>query len=159
MKYDTEKLNSYILNNYSAGTDDSSALHSTLEMYCSGARSFSAEELEPGFSETVIGLAEKKYRHLSGFCKKANLSKQVISKMKTEPEYLPTKRNAFACIVALEVAPPEADELLRKGSYAFSKSNLTDVIVRFFLENKVFDIYTINQALTDYGQQILGSIA
>ena len=114
-------------------------------------------ELEPTFSQSVISMAHEKYSKLSDFYKKAGLSKQVASKMSNEENYLPTKKNAFACVVALELNPDAAETLLRKGSYTFSDSNLMDVIVKFFLLNGQFDIDSINEVLSEYEQPLLGS--
>lgn len=115
-------------------------------------------EMEPGFSETVVALAHKKYRRQSDFCARAGLSRQLFTMMKTNPDYLPYKHNAFACVVALELELPDAEALLRRGSYAFSKSSLMDLIVRFFISKRIYDIDRINEVLDDYGQHTLGSI-
>lgn len=115
-------------------------------------------EIEPGFSETVIAMAKKKYARLSDFSSRACLSKQVVSKMNTNPRYLPLKHNAFACVIALELPMKEAEELLRRGSYAFSRSSLLDVIVSYFIEHGVYNIDTINTALFEHGEKMLGSL-
>lgn len=115
-------------------------------------------EMEPGFSETVIALAKKKYDRLSDFCNKACLSKQVVSKMNTDPGYLPQKQNAFACVIALELPMEEAEELLKRGSYAFSRSCLQDVIVSYFIEQGVYNIDAINVTLFEHGEKTLGSV-
>ena len=115
-------------------------------------------EMEPGFSETVIALAKKKYDRLSDFCNKACLSKQVVSKMNTDPGYLPQKQNAFACVIALELPMEEAEELLKRGSYAFSRSCLQDVIVSYFIEQGVYNIDAINVTLFEHGEKTLGSL-
>lgn len=115
-------------------------------------------EMEPGFSETVIAMARKKYERLSDFYNKACLSRQVFSKMNTDPGYLPHKNNAFACVIALELPMEEAEELLKRGSYAFSRSSLCDVIVAYFIEHKVYNIDAINVTLYEYGEKTLGSL-
>ena len=114
--------------------------------------------LEPGFSETVIRLVSERFRTQTAFCEQAGLSKQLFQKMKADPAYIPRKRTALACVIGLEMAPDEADSLLRRGSYSLSRSSITDVIVSFFLNKRIFDIRLINEALDEYGEEPLGSI-
>ncbi len=115
-------------------------------------------ELEETFSRTVIEMARKKYSKQTEFCQHAGLSPQLFTMMKANPTYLPHKNNAFACVIALELNPDEAEKLLKKASYTFSRSSLTDLIVRFFLEKGVYDINRINIVLDEYGQHPLGSL-
>ena len=61
---------------------------------------------------------------------------------------------AFA--IALELDMPMMMDLLARAEIAFSPSNKFDLIITYFITNKVYDIYEINAALFKYGQPILG---
>ena len=150
-----DELRKYIDENYEP---EQATFQETQVIYTEYFGKVNLGEIEPGFSETVISLARQKYKRLSDFYTKACLSRQVASKMNTDPGYLPLKHNAFACIIALELTPTEAEELLRRGSYAFSKSSLMDVIVSYFVEHHVYDIDAINETLYEYGERTLGSV-
>lgn len=115
-------------------------------------------ELEPGFSESVIRMVSERFRSQTAFCARAGLSKQLLHHMKADPSYLPKKNNAFACVIALELSLSDAEALLRRGSYTLSRSSMTDIIVSFFLEKKIYDIQLINEALYEYGEELLGSL-
>lgn len=114
--------------------------------------------LEPGFSESVIRMAAERFGSQTAFCARAGLSKQLFHNMKADPAYLPKKHNAFACVIALELSLTEAKDLLRRGSYSLSRSSMTDVIVSFFLEKRIYDLQLINEALDEYGEAPLGSM-
>lgn len=148
-------LEAYIREHY---VQDDPAFHETQVIDTDYFGRVDMGEMEPGFSETVIAMAKAKFSRLSDFYNKACLSKQVISKMNTDPGYLPLKHNAFACVIALELPMREAEDLLRRGSYAFSRSSLQDIIVSYFIEHQVYNIDEINVTLYEHGERTLGSV-
>ncbi len=89
--------------------------------------------------------------------KKANVQRQVFSSIRCKPDYRPKKKTALAFAIALRLDMPTTIDLLSRAGLAFSPSNKFDLIVRYFIDNKIYDIYKINAALFDYGQPILGS--
>ena len=48
--------------------------------------------------------------------------------------------------------------MLSRAGLALSRSSKFDVIVRFFLERGVHDVFRINEALFAYDQPLLGSM-
>jgi GDP-D-mannose dehydratase len=59
--------------------------------------------------------------------------------------------------LALKLPIDESKELLRKAGYAFSKSDKTDIIVEYCIENHIYDIFRVNEILYTYEQPVLGS--
>lgn len=55
---------------------------------------------------------------------------------------------AFA--IALELDLPTTLDLLSRAEIAFSPSSRFDLIVTYFITNKIYDIYKINTALFKY---------
>ena len=57
----------------------------------------------------------------------------------------------------VRAASPETAELLQSAGYAFSDSSKQDWIVRYCLEQKIYNINQVNALLFEYGQDQLGS--
>lgn len=63
----------------------------------------------------------------------------------------------MALIIALRLNMREAKNLLREAGFAFSHSSKSDVIVQYFIENKNYDIFEINDTLFAFNQPLLGA--
>jgi hypothetical protein len=50
-------------------------------------------------------------------------------------------------------------DLLARAGYALSPCSKQDVIVQYFIENEEYNIYDINVALFEHGEQSLGTQA
>lgn len=88
--------------------------------------------------------------------KKANIDRKLFSRIRCKEDYKPKKRTAVAFAIALELDLQTTLDLLSRAEIAFSPSSRFDLIVTYFITNKIYDIYKINTALFQYGQPILG---
>lgn len=88
--------------------------------------------------------------------KKANIDRKVFSRIRCKEEYKPKKKTAVAFAIALELDLPTTLDLLSRAEIAFSPSSRFDLIVTYFVTNRIYDIFEINAALFKYGQPILG---
>lgn len=88
--------------------------------------------------------------------KKANIDRKVFSRIRCKEGYKPKKKTAVAFAIALQLDMPTMLDLLSRSEIAFSPSNKFDLIITYFITNKVYDIHEINAALFKYGQPILG---
>ena len=89
--------------------------------------------------------------------KRAGLDRKLFSKIRCNEAYQPKKSTAVAFALALQLSLDETRDMLSRAGYALSPSSRFDLIVEYFIENDVFDIDTINEALYDHGEALLGA--
>ena len=88
--------------------------------------------------------------------KRANIDRKVFSSIRCKPHYRPKKRTAVAFAIALQLDMEDARDLLARAELAFSPSSRFDLIVTYFITNRIYDIYALNAALFKYGEPTLG---
>ena len=83
--------------------------------------------------------------------KRANMDRKLFSKIRSNPAYHPRKNTVLALSIALKLNLEETQDLLSRAEYALSPGSKSDVIIRYFIENREYD----NIALDDHGLAIL----
>ena len=115
------------------------------------------KQTDAGFTETLLKLIDKTGKKDSEIYKKANISKQHFSKIRNNLHYKPTKPTAIALALALELNLEDTKDLIGRAGYALTNSSKFDLIIRFFIEQKNYNVVEINCALFEYDQALLGS--
>lgn len=111
---------------------------------------------DAGFTETLLKLIDKSGKKDSEIYRKANISKQHFSKIRNDPHYQPKKATAIALALALELSYEDAADLIGRAGYAFTNSSKFDLIIRYFIEQRNFNVVEINIALYEFDQPLLG---
>lgn len=88
--------------------------------------------------------------------KKAQLDRRIFSKLRNEKGYMPSKNTLIAIAFGMELTLDEAEDLLKRAGYSLSDYNKGDVIIKFCFENKIHDLFEVNEALDHCGYMPLG---
>ena len=97
------------------------------------------------------GLADAEVYH------RANISKQVFSKIRCSEDYIPKKKTVLALAVGLRLNLDDTKDLLAAAGFTLTNNSLFDVIMSFCIESEMYDIFEINELLFKYGQPYLGT--
>ena len=106
------------------------------------------------FSEMMTRLVAESGEKNSAVYNRAQIDRQLFSRIKKNKNYQPSKDTAVALALALKLDFDKAKDFLAAAGYALTKSK-RDLIISFFIENKIFDVGELNDYLYEYDQPVL----
>ena len=113
-------------------------------------------QLEETFSQRLLRMIDERGLKDSQVYTKAYVDRRHFSKIRKDVNYVPNKKTVLAFTIASELSLDEAKDLLGSAGFALSRSSKTDVIIAYFLQNKIYDMFEINDVLDAYGQPVFG---
>ena len=110
---------------------------------------------ESTFSEHLLDLLRERTGKDSEVYKRAEISRQLFSKILSNKNYQPTKSTAIQLAIGLQLDMPQTQKLLEKAGYALTRSSKADLVVQYYIERRVYSVTFINEALDDCGLPLL----
>lgn len=110
------------------------------------------------FAEYLFVLIDETGRTDADVYNKAGIDRRLFSKIRSNKDYQPSKNTVFSLAMALELDHTKTAKLLNKAGFDFSNNKLTDIIIMFCIENKIYDMYEIDTLLQQYKQKPLASL-
>ena len=114
-------------------------------------------DLDAGFSETLLQLIDRTGKKDSEIYKKANVDRKLFSKIRNNMDYRPSKTTALAFAFALELDVEETKDFISRAGFALSHSSKFDVIVEYFLVNRNYNVFELNEVLFAFDQPLIGA--
>ena len=107
------------------------------------------------FSEYLLDLLREREGKDSEVYKRAEVSKQLFSKILNNRDYQPTKSTVIQLAIGLQLDLSQTRKLLEKAGYALTRSNKSDLVVQYCIERKIYSVTFVNEALYDCGLPLL----
>ena len=86
----------------------------------------------------------------------AQIDRRLFSRIISDQDYKPAKDTCIALAYALKLNLNEATDFLSRAGYTFSHSNKRDVILEYFFNAGKYDLFDINEVLSQLNQRPLG---
>ncbi|MDM8534347.1 XRE family transcriptional regulator [Clostridiaceae bacterium HSG29] len=111
---------------------------------------------KPSFKEILFDFIDKKDLNDSVIYKKAMITRKHFSKIRCNDDYHPSKKTAIQFALALELNEKNCNSLLESASYTLSLNNEFDLIIKFCIQKKIYNLIDVNYALDYFNINPLG---
>ena len=110
---------------------------------------------ESTFSEHLRDLLIERSGKDSEVYKRAEVSKQLFSKILSNKNYQPTKSTAIQLAIGLQLDLNQTQKLLDKAGFSLTRSSKADLVVEYCIRHQIYSVTFINEALDDCGLPLL----
>ena len=124
-------------------------------MVCASSLEDILKQHEKTFSEHLLDLLRERKGKDSEVYRRAEVSKQLFSKILNNKEYQPTKSTAIQLAIGLELDLVQTQKLLGTAGYALTRSSKADLVVEYCIRHQIYSVTFINEALDDCGLPLL----
>ena len=107
------------------------------------------------FSSLLLHLISEQNISNAEFYKRASLDRKTFSKIINESNYHPSKATVLLCCIGLQLSEEEAEFLLKSAGYALSLSDDYDLVIRYCLENSIYNPMDIDELLYEITDKTL----
>lgn len=110
---------------------------------------------KPTLQEVLFSFIDKKDVRDTEIYKRAGIDRRHFSKIRSSSDYRPKKNTVIALALSLELDEEEFHQLLESGGYSLSESDTSDLVIKFCLDKKIYDVYQVNEYLDYFSQKTL----
>ena len=103
------------------------------------------------FSNYLFALMEQKFISEDELAAKARMDTAIFSRMRNERKYIPEERTVWAIVLALELSVDEANSLMYRAKMFLSANVLEEVLMAFFMDNRIYNPSFTDEILAHYG--------
>jgi len=108
------------------------------------------------FSRLVKKIMEEKKITSKDIYKNSLINRKLFSALNVNDDYIPSRETAIMYCIALKLDYGESISLMKSAGYSFYEYSNFDRVVKYFLDNKIYNIDKINDALYYYTNKCLG---
>lgn len=112
---------------------------------------FLSQNKTKSFRELLFSFIDKSGLKDSDVYRKAGIDRRLFSKVRCNENYVLCKENILKLCVSLRLNLDDTSKLLESAGYSLSTTNNYDLILRYCIINKIYDIDTVWGYLLDYG--------
>lgn len=98
-------------------------------------------------------MGKKGYENAKDLYLAAGISKQAFYKILSSEDYHPSLETMIRLALALKVDNHECKYLLKKASFTLASSSKFSLIIRYCIDNRIYEIDKVNELLKKEGYQ------
>ncbi len=110
---------------------------------------------EQTFQVRLLHLIDESGRTDPDVYKAANIDRKLFAKIRKNENYKPSKKTVIALALALHLSLDDTVDLLSRAGFALSPSVVFDLVIRYCLENDIYNIFEVNAMLFKFDQELL----
>lgn len=112
---------------------------------------FLSQNKTKSFRELLFSFIDRSGLKDSDVYRKAGIDRRLFSKVRCNENYVLCKENILKLCVSLRLNLDDTSKLLESAGYSLSTTNNYDLILRYCIINKIYDMDTVWGYLFDYG--------
>jgi hypothetical protein len=108
-------------------------------------------DFEDSFAKRLLKLIHASGKSEAEIYKRAGVDRRLFAKIRNDPAYHPGKSTVIALTMALELDSETARDLLARAGYSLSVALKEDIVVAYFLEQGIHDLFLLDETLDHFG--------
>lgn len=154
MKTNLIKACTLYLENHGQVSENQKPCFRMFDIDMSEADAFLRYHRDLTFHERLFLLIDRTGQRDSTIYKRAGVDRRLFSKIRSNEDYIPSKKTVLAFCLALELNREESDLLLSSAGYSLSRADDYDLVIAFCIDKKIYDIYEVNEVLVHFGFEV-----